>query len=41
MSNLKLDIKGWKDIDIYYIGYVDKSKPSEWGINSVNSLYLK
>ena len=23
-SNLKLDKKAWKDIDIYYIGYVDK-----------------
>ena len=23
-SNLKLDKKTWKDIDIYYIGYVDK-----------------
>ena len=23
-SNLKLDKKSWKDIDIYYIGYVDK-----------------
>ena len=39
-GNLKLDKKTWKDIDIYYIGYVDKSKPSEWRINSVNPLYL-
>ena len=23
-SNLKLDKKAWKDIDIYYIGYIDK-----------------
>ena len=23
--NLKLDKKTWKDIDIYYIGYVDKN----------------
>ena len=34
-GNLKLDKKSWKDIDIYYIGYVDKSKPSEWRINSI------
>ena len=27
-SNLKLDKKTWRDIDIYYIGYVDKDKPS-------------
>ena len=39
-SNLKLDKKSWKDIDICYIGYVDKDKPSEWRINSVNPLYL-
>ena len=39
-NNLKLDKKSWKDIDIYYIGYVDKSKPSEWKVNSVNPLYL-
>ena len=37
-SNLKLDKKTWKDIDIYYIGYVDK-KP-DWNVNSVNPLYL-
>ena len=37
-SNLKLDKKSWKDLDIYYIGYVDK-KP-DWGVNSVNPLYL-
>ena len=37
-SNLKLDKKAWKDIDIYCIGYVDK-KP-EWQVNSVNALYL-
>ena len=36
-SNLKLD-KIFKNIDIYFIGYVDK-KP-EWNVNSVNSLYL-
>ena len=29
-SNLKIDKKKtWKDIDIYYIGYVDKNKLSE------------
>ena len=39
-GNLKLDKKIWKDIDIYYIGYVDKGKPSEWKINSVNPLCL-
>ena len=39
-NNLELDKKSWKDIDIYYIGYVDKNKPSEWKLNSVNPLYL-
>ena len=39
-SNLKLDKKTWKDIDIYYIAYVDKDKPSDWKVNSVNPLYL-
>ena len=39
-SNLKLDKKTWKDIDIYLIGYVDKDKPSDWKANSVNPLYL-
>ena len=37
-SNLKLDKKAWKDIDIYYIGYIDK-KP-DWNVNSANPLYL-
>ena len=37
-SNLKLDKKTWKDIDSYYVGYVDK-KP-DWNVNSVNPLYL-
>ena len=37
-SNLKIDKKAWKDIDIYYIGYVDKKR--EWSVNSVNPLYL-
>ena len=41
INNLKLDKKKtWKDIDIYYIGYVHKSKPEDWKVNSVNSLYL-
>ena len=44
--NLKLDKKveldkiTWKEIDIYYIGYVDKNKPEYWRVNSVNPLYL-
>ena len=38
--NLKLDKKTWKDIDIYYIGYVDKNKPKDWCVNSVNPLNL-
>ena len=37
-SNLKLDKKTWKDIDICFIGYIDK-KP-EWSVNSVNPLHL-
>ena len=37
-NNLKLDKKTSMDLDIYYIGYVDK-KP-EWSVNSVNPLYL-
>ena len=36
-SNLKID-KNMKNLDIYYIGYVDK-KP-DWNVNSVNPLYL-
>ena len=40
-NNLKLDKKKtWKDMDIYYIGYVDKNKPRDWCVNSVNPLYL-
>ena len=39
-SNIKIDKKSWKVIDIYYIGYVDKDKAKEWKINSVNPLYL-
>ena len=37
-SLLKLDKKTSMDMSIYYIGYVTK-KP-EWGVNSVNPLYL-
>ena len=35
-----MDKKTWKNIDIYYIGYVDKNKPEDWCVNSVNLLYL-
>ena len=37
-SNLEIDKKTWKNIDIYFIGYVDKK--SDWNVNSVNLLYL-
>ena len=37
-GNLKLDKKTWKNLDIYFIGYVDK-KP-EWNVNIINLLYL-
>ena len=40
MNNLKLDRKTWRNIDIYYIGYVDKSKPEDCYVNSVNPLHL-
>ena len=40
MNNLKLDKETWNDIDIYYIGYVDKNKPEDWMVNSVNPLHL-
>ena len=39
-NNLKLDKKTWKDIDIYYIGNVDKNKPEDWRVKSVYPLYL-
>ena len=39
-SDLKLDKKTWKELDIYYTGYVDKDKPAEWKVNSANQLYL-
>ena len=35
---LKLDKKRFKDINIYYIGYVTKKE--EYNINSVNPLHL-
>ena len=38
--NLKLDKKTWPDIDIYYIGYIDKHKPKDWHVKSVNPMYL-
>ena len=38
--NLKLDKKTWKDIEIYYIGYVDKNKPKDCCVNYVNPLHL-
>ena len=37
-GNLKLDKKTWRDLDIYFVGYVDK-RP-EWNVNSVNPLHL-
>ena len=40
MNNLKLDKKTWRDIDVYYIGYVDKNKPEDWCVDSVNHLCL-
>ena len=39
-NNLKLDKKAWKEIDIYYIGYVVKNKPEDWKVNSINPWYL-
>ena len=39
--NLKLDKKTWKDIDIYYVGNIDKNKPEDWRVRSENPLYLK
>ena len=37
-NNIKLDKKTFKDIVIDYIGYVDRDKPSDWRVNSVNPL---
>ena len=39
-NNLKLDKKTWKDIDICYIGYIDKNKPKDWQVRSVNPLHF-
>ena len=38
--NLILDKKSLKNIDICYIGYVDKNKPEDWRVKSVYTLYL-
>ena len=41
-SKIKVDKKGFNDIDIYYLGYEHKNKISEYNvINSVNLLYLR
>ena len=41
MRLLKIDKKDYKEIDIYYIGYVTIKKVSDYNnINSVNPLYL-
>ena len=40
VNNLKLHKKSWKDIDIYYIGYVDEDKPSDWKVSNINPFYL-
>ena len=32
--------KSWKNLYIYYIGYVDKNTPKDWEVYSVNPLYL-
>ena len=37
INNLKLDKKGALGNDVYYIGYIKKT---QWGVNSVNPLYL-
>ena len=38
---LKVDKKNYKEIDIYYIGYVTVKKIANWNnINSANPLYL-
>ena len=38
---LKIDKKNYKEIDIYYIGYVTVKKIANYNsINSVNPLYL-
>ena len=37
---LKIDKKSYKDIDIYYIGYITVKDSDHVKINSVNPLYL-
>ena len=37
---LKIDKKSYKNIDIYYIGYITMKDSDYVKINSVNSLYL-
>ena len=37
---LKIDKKSYKDIDIYYIGYITVKDSDYVKINSVNPLYL-
>ena len=39
-SLLKIDKKWYKDIDIYYIGYITVKDSDYVKINSVNPLYL-
>ena len=39
-SNIKIDEKSYKDINIYYIGYVTKKDSKYVKINSVNPFYL-
>ena len=38
--NLKLDKKTWQDIDICYIGYINKNEPKNWEVRSGNPLYM-
>ena len=41
-SKIKVDKKGFNGINIYYLGYENKTKISECNvINSVNPLYLR
>ena len=38
---IKIDKKSYKNIDIYYIGYIKRKNISDYeNIHSVNSLYL-
>ena len=38
--DLKLGKKNMERHYIYYIGYIDKNKPEDWKVKSVNPLYL-